>query len=63
MMAVPPLYHWYVPVPLAVSVVLPPVQKEVAPVMVGVVGIGLTVTVVVALWGDAQPVVLVTDTV
>ena len=43
------MYHWYVPVPLAVSVVLPPVQKEVAPVMVGAVGIGLMVTVVVAL--------------
>ena len=57
------MYHWKVPVPLAESVVLPPVQKEAAPVMIGAVGIVLTVTVVVALWGEAQPVVLVTDTV
>jgi hypothetical protein len=48
-MAVPPWYHWKVPVPLAVSVVLPPVQKEVVPVIFGAVGIALTVTVVVAL--------------
>jgi hypothetical protein len=51
------------PVPLAVSVVLPPVQKEVVPVMDGVVGIGLTVTVVVALCVEAQPLALVADTV
>ena len=48
-MAVPLSYHWKVPVPLAESVVLPPVQKEVAPVIEGAEGIGLTVTVVAAL--------------
>ena len=62
-MAVPPWYHWNVPVPLAVSVVLPPVQKEVAPVIAGAEGIGLTVTVVVALWAEVQPLALVTVTV
>ena len=62
-MAVPPTYHWKVPVPLAVSVVLPPVQKEVAPAMIGAVGIGLIVTVVIALWGEVQPLALVTVTV
>ena len=48
-MAVPPTYHWNVPVPLAISVVLPPVQKEVAPVTEGAEGIGLTVTMVAVL--------------
>ena len=48
-MAVPLSYHWKVPVPLAESVVLPPVQKEVAPVIEGAEGIGLTVTVVAEL--------------
>ena len=61
-MAVPPTYHWKVPVPLAVSVVLPPVQKEFAPVIEGAEGIGLMVTVLVALCAEVQPLALVTVT-
>ena len=46
----PPRYHWLPLAALDVSVTLPPAQKVVGPpgVIVGVAGIGLTVTVVPA---------------
>jgi hypothetical protein len=52
----PPTYHW-LPVALDdVSVTLPPVQKAVGPpgVIVGVAGLGLTVTLVVPA-AEVQP--------
>ena len=56
-MGLPFRYHW-LPVPLLdVSRTLPPVQNVVGPpgVMVGVAGIGLTVTVVAAEAALVQP--------
>ena len=46
--AVPPLYHWLPVADDEVSVVLPPVQKLSVPVIVGVAGGGVTVTVATA---------------
>ena len=51
------LYHWLPEALLEVNVTLPPVQKVVGPpgVIVGVAGIGLTVTVVIAEAALLQP--------
>ena len=54
--AVPPLYHWLPVADEDVSVVLPPVQKLKVPVIVGVAGGAVTVTVAGADAADAQPV-------
>ena len=51
----PLTYHWLPLALLDVSVVLPPVQKLELPLMVGVAGIGLTVTDVAAEAGLLQP--------
>ena len=53
--AVPPLYHWLPVAEDEVSVVLPPVQKLNVPVIVGVAGGGVTVTVAAADAADAHP--------
>src|SRR5882757_6093317 len=53
--------HWLPAALLEVSVVLPPVQKLVAPLIVGMAGVGLTVTVVVPA-AEVQPLtVMVTE--
>jgi hypothetical protein len=57
---VAPVLHKYVPPPVAVNVVEPPLQTIDVPVMLAV-GSGLTVTVLVAV--DVQPLALVTVTV
>ena len=61
-MAMLSLYHWLPVAAEDVSITLPPSQKVVAPpaVMVGLAGIGLTVTVVFADGGDEQPFVVTT---
>ena len=58
--AVEPLLHKYVPPPVAVNVVLAPLQITFVPVMLAV-GNGFTVTVLVAV--AVQPLALVTVTV
>jgi hypothetical protein len=54
--------HWLPPALLDVSVTLPPVQNVVGPpgVIVGVAGIGLTVTVVAADAALLQPLAVTT---
>ena len=61
-MATPPLYHWLPPAADDVSVTLPPSQKVIAlPAdIVGLAGIGLTVTVIAAVAGDEHPFVVTT---
>ena len=56
------MYHWLPDALLEVSVTLPPSQKVVGPegVMVGVGGIGLTVTVVDADGALGQPLAVTT---
>ena len=61
--ATPPLYHWLPVADDDVSVVLSPAQKFKVPVIVGVGGIGFTVTVDTADAADGQPAALVTITV
>jgi hypothetical protein len=56
------LYHWFPLALLEVSVTLPPVQNVVGPpaLIVGVAGVGLTVTVVDADAALGQPLVVTT---
>jgi hypothetical protein len=54
------LYHWFPDALLDVNVTLPPVQNEVGPlgVIVGVAGVGLTVTDVEVDAALGQPLVV-----
>ena len=58
--ATPSLYHWLPVLDDELNTTLPPVQKlvAVAAVIVGVAGVGFTVTVVAALGALGQPVVV-----
>ena len=59
-MATPPRYHWLPVAEEEVSTTLPPTQKVMAPdaLIVGVEGIGVTVTVVPVLAALLQPLVV-----
>ena len=58
----PPLYHWLSLIDDDVSSTFPPSQKVIAlPAdIVGLAGIGLTVTVIAAVAGDEHPFVVTT---
>src|ERR1051325_11718087 len=60
LMALPLTSHWLPLALLEVRVTLPPAQKEVAPLMVGVGGRGVTVTAIVRAALVPQPLVAVT---